>query len=61
MGHDGWIVLIGVVHCQHGGLFMRFSWDLGILVLDNSIVDIETRASSSFREFGSIVEQLVEG
>ena len=61
MRHDGWIVMIIVAQHQHGGLFLRFTWDPRILVLDSSIVDIEARASSFFHEFGSIVEQLVEG
>lgn len=61
MGHDGWIVMNKVAQPQHGGLFLRFAWDPGIAILDNSVAGIEGRTSSCLHEFGSIVEQLVEG
>ena len=61
MGHDNQIVMMRVVQHQYGGLFLRFSWDSGILVLHSLVVDTKARASSCFHEFGSIVKHLVEG
>jgi hypothetical protein len=59
--HDGQTGMIRVAQYQHGGFFLRLAWDLGISILDSSIVDTEARASLCFHEIGSLVEQLFEG
>jgi hypothetical protein len=53
-GNDGQMTMIRVVQHQRGGSFMRISWDLGILVGDNAIVDTEARAIFYLHEIGSL-------
>ena len=60
MGHDSRIIMIRVAQRQHGGLFLRFALDLGILVLDSLVADIEARSSSFFHDTGSLVERFFE-
>jgi hypothetical protein len=59
--HVGLTVMIRVMQRQHGGSFLRLSWDLGISLLDNSATNTETRVGFCFHEIGSLAEQFFEG
>lgn len=38
LGHDGLIVMIRVVQCQHGGFFLRLTWNPRITLVCSSTV-----------------------
>jgi hypothetical protein len=58
--HDGQMTIIRVAQHQHGGSFMRITWDPGISIGDSVVVDIEVRASFFSHEVGSLVEQYID-
>jgi hypothetical protein len=50
-GHVCLMVMIRVVQCQHGGMFLGLFWDSGITMFDSSTTLREERTIFEFSEF----------
>ena len=66
--HDGRTIMIRVVQRQHGGSFLRLTWNLGITLFGSSTTEKDERANFYFQEFtpmvhwiGFLKEQFSEG
>lgn len=55
------IVGFGVVQHRHHGLFLGLDWDHRIVVLDNTVANIEVRAIFCSHEVVFLVEQFPQG